>query len=507
VPDTDLSVPSDLIIGGKYQVVDTLGVGGSGTVYKAHPVGMTRMVAVKLMHASHADADSERLRFAREAEVVKRLQHPHIVGLIDYGHHEDAVPYLVQPLLEGETLEAKLAREHALSWDATAKLSVHVLRALEKAHGMEIAHRDIKPANIFVSRGVLGEMAQVLDFGLAKVVRGDLENELAVTRVGAVLGTPRYMAPEQARGEEVGQCADIYAFGLVMAEMLIGEPLISGKNDVEIYAMQGSDRPLRLPPQLLQSPFASVLQRALAKPLDIRYRLASQMLADVRAVSEKLGGGDAMPAEADMDATQMLDPAMAVALSTPNATSEKLRDVFNVLATKRAASEALEGRADVSPPSERTAPFATPTAPTPAAVSPSAAANAEPTAVYDMSALQPHGPPAAAPLAAAPFAAAPPAAALFAAAPFAAAPPAAAPPPAFGQLPPPTGAQPVAPTVSDPALAWAPGGAALAAIHAATLPSTAPRPRNTGLWIALVVVLLLTVAATVILVWLLTSGG
>ena len=347
---SDLELPPGSVIGGKYTVVDTLGVGGSGAVYRAQEAGMTRQVAVKLMHASHEEGESEKKRFAREAEVVKKLQHPNVVGLLDYGHHDDGTPFLVQPLLEGETLEQKVEREGAFNWEVTGRISLHVLKALENAHAMDIAHRDIKPANIFVTTTAFGLVAQVLDFGLAKVVRGDLEDQLQVTRVGAVLGTPRYMAPEQARGEAVGQSADIYSFGLVMAEMLLGKPIIEGSSDVEIYAMQGSDRPLRLPPRILQSPFASVIQRAVAKPLDVRYRLASQMLADVSALAERIGGvALSQPAEADLDATRMIDPAAAIALSTPNETSEKLRNAFNVIAKKKEAAEAAASKKPEDP--------------------------------------------------------------------------------------------------------------------------------------------------------------
>jgi len=339
------------VIGGKYQVHRTLGVGGSGTVYEVTAMGKSRRLALKLMNAGHPDTSSERARFAREAEVVKRLQHPHIVGLIDYGYDEEGMPYLVQPLLEGETLEDKLAREGALPWTLVSKLAIHVLKALDKAHGVGVAHRDIKPANIFVTSGVLGDVAQVLDFGLAKVVRDDDQGQLAVTKVGAVIGTPRYMAPEQARGEQVGQTADIYSFGLVLAEMITGTPLVQGKNDIDFYVSQGSDTPHRLPPEILRSPFASAVQRAVAKPLDVRYRQASQMLADLRAIAERLGGGAMVPAEADMDATRMLDPSAAQPLSLPNETSEKLRSAFNIISKKRAANAQDEtGAPSAAPP-------------------------------------------------------------------------------------------------------------------------------------------------------------
>ncbi|HEY4119602.1 MAG TPA: serine/threonine-protein kinase, partial [Byssovorax sp.] len=207
-----------------YRIVGTLGVGGSGTVYRAEHVDSGHAVALKVMNAEHLDDATERQRFEREAEVVKKLAHPHVVGLLDYGYADD-LPYLVFPLLEGHTLEQRLNARGKLDWALTARLSVQVLSALEVAHGMGIAHRDIKPANIFLCESPLGEIAQILDFGTAKIV-GDAGQRSDVTRVGVLVGTPRYMAPEQVRGEPLTPAADVYAFGLVMAEMILGEALV-----------------------------------------------------------------------------------------------------------------------------------------------------------------------------------------------------------------------------------------------------------------------------------------
>jgi eukaryotic-like serine/threonine-protein kinase len=320
------------VVAGKYSILDTLGVGASGTVFRAQRAGMTQLVALKLMHAEHAVDDAERQRFGREAEMLKKLEHPNVVRLLDYGHTDDGVPFLVFPLLEGRSLEDRMKAEGRFAWDETGKLSLQILRALERAHALDIVHRDIKPANIFLSSGVLGEVVQMLDFGLAKLSG---TTGFDVTRAGMVLGTPRYMAPEQVRGEQVGPCADIYSVGLVLGEMLAGRPLVAGKDEMAIYVQQGSDRALVLPDEVLSSPFATVVQRAVAKPLEVRYRLASQMLADLHAIVERAGIA-AAPQEADMDATQMIDPSLALRLSRPTATSEKLRTAFNAIAAKQA---------------------------------------------------------------------------------------------------------------------------------------------------------------------------
>ena len=276
-----------------YRVVGVLGIGGSGTVYRAERVTEAgSFVALKLLNAEHAENDGERQRFAREAGVVSQLAHPHVVALLDYGFADD-LPYLVFPLLEGRTLEARIAAEGKVGWGLTGRFSEQALSALDVAHGFRIAHRDIKPANIFCHRAEGGETIRILDFGTAKIVGPKPVAKEEVTRHGALIGTPRYMAPEQVRGEVLTPAADVYSFGLVMAEMLLGRPLITGESDFHIYVEQGSDTPHVLPDEIRTSPFAAVIERAVAKPLDVRYRLASQMLADVRAILARYDQGAA----------------------------------------------------------------------------------------------------------------------------------------------------------------------------------------------------------------------
>jgi len=289
------------------------------------------------MHAEHPEGDAERMRFSREAAVLQKLEHPNVVRVLDYGHSDGGVPFLVFPLLKGRTLEERIAADGALDWNETGRLALQVLAALDRAHALGIVHRDIKPANIFLTPSMLGEQVQLLDFGLARAVRGGLEVE--VTRTGALVGTPRYMAPEQVRGEQVGETADIYSFGLVLAEMLTAKPVCTADRELEIYMTHGSDRALDLPVEVLRSPFATVIRRAVAKPLEVRYRLASQMLADVRSIVEMLAAGMGSMPSADMEATFIVNPKTVQPLSVPTEMSEKLRHAFNAMARKADANE------------------------------------------------------------------------------------------------------------------------------------------------------------------------
>jgi eukaryotic-like serine/threonine-protein kinase len=324
-------VAAPLLING-YRLEDTVAVGGSGTVYRAVRED-GEVVAFKLMHRHLEDRDAEWRRFQREAQIVKTLVHPNVVELLDYGHDAQGVPYLVFPLLAGEPLSDRLERG-PLDVATTGRLVLDVLSALERAHALGIAHRDIKPANIFLAVEEDDSIvAKVLDFGLAKLaqnVGGD------ITRTGALIGTPRYMAPEQVRGERIGLAADIYSVGLVMAEMLCGEPVVQAETELEVYMAHGSDRPLELAPEVMRSPFAAIIRRAVTKELDVRYQTASQMHADVEAVASlyRRLGDAAIVASADLDKTQVLGKAERKQKGG-TAGSAKLREVFNRLADKK----------------------------------------------------------------------------------------------------------------------------------------------------------------------------
>lgn len=342
------------IVADAYRVIDVLAIGGSGTVYRAEAMsdaakapGNTR-VALKLMHAAHAEGDKERRRFLREAELVRGLDHAHIIKLLDFGHTHEGLPFLVFPLLDGENLGARLKRHRekgtAIDPLDAGELAVQILDALDALHRRGIAHRDVKPANVFLATTPLGEAVQLLDFGLAKASHTKVDD---VTRMGAVVGTPRYMAPEQARGERVGPPADVYAMGLVLGEMIAGEALIKADAEIDIYVAHGSDRELKLPESIRLSPYASIIRRAVSKAPTKRYRTATQMLADVEAATVAIATGADRSGRAELDVTQRRRGVADPMLSEPNETSEKLREVFNRLAENAADLE------DEAPPSSQ----------------------------------------------------------------------------------------------------------------------------------------------------------
>ncbi len=253
---------------GQYEITDTLGVGGMGEVYRATDTNLKRQVAIKVLPGG-VSLDADRLaRFRREAQVLASLSHPNICVVYDLGEH-DGQPFIVMELLRGETLRARLARG-PLTLDQALDLSLQLADGLDAAHGAGIIHRDIKPANIFLTeRGT----AKLLDFGLARSQEVASDSAMTVgglTGAGLVLGTVSYMSPEQARGEPLDARSDLFSLGVVIYEMLTGQPAFTGNTSAVVFE--------RLFNQVLAPP--TRLNAGLPKDLDL---LVERLMAKDRA--------------------------------------------------------------------------------------------------------------------------------------------------------------------------------------------------------------------------------
>ena len=214
------------LVGGKYSLEREIGRGGMGSIWVALDTQLRRRVALKLMRPEMTSASS-RGRFEREAMAVARIQHQHVIQIYDYGIDEDA-PYIVMELLEGEDMETRVARHPRLSIAAVATLITQTGKALTAAHTAGIVHRDLKPANIFLARGDAEETVKILDFGVAAMsTLGDIHT----TRAGAVLGTPHYMSPEQARSaKSLDHRSDLWSLGVVAYRALTGQHPFMGES-------------------------------------------------------------------------------------------------------------------------------------------------------------------------------------------------------------------------------------------------------------------------------------
>ncbi|MBW2528841.1 MAG: serine/threonine protein kinase [Deltaproteobacteria bacterium] len=269
-------------LAGRFHIVRVLGSGGYGAVYEAQRIGASERVALKVLHTDVAADDTERKRFVREAHVMTALRHPHIAAVVETGQTDDGAPYLALELLQGCTLRDQIRRSGPLPVEWVGQVARQVLLALIEAHRCGTVHRDLKPHNLFLcSDQPTSPFVKVLDFGIAKLVGAGVQAHTKLTTAGAILGTARYMAPEQVYGNEVGLAADLYALGLIMAEMLAGRPIVQGGDDLEILMAQVSNTPHVLPPEVASSALGRIIQRAVHKSTAHRYSSANEMLAEL----------------------------------------------------------------------------------------------------------------------------------------------------------------------------------------------------------------------------------
>ena len=272
------------ILAGRYKVYDEVGSGGLATVYLARNVQTNQIVAVKVLHAhTAADADT-RARFEREASLVSQLNDPHVVRVLEFGQ-EDQKPFLVMEFVEGITLKAFIKAAGRLSVEQTLYMARQIAEGLSAVHRRGIVHRDIKPQNVMIRPDGL---AKVMDFGIAKSVDAS-----TLTGTGLMVGTPYYIAPEQARGERVDERADLYSLGVVMYEMLTGQLLFSGDSPITVLMKHLNDP---VPADWAQrhnipQPLADLVNRCLAKKPAERFQNAQQLTVAIDDVARALKVG------------------------------------------------------------------------------------------------------------------------------------------------------------------------------------------------------------------------
>ncbi|RAL24672.1 hypothetical protein DL240_00235 [Lujinxingia litoralis] len=280
--DATLPEAGDLI-GGRFRILEVLGTGGFGTVYRAVQENIGRDVALKFLTPVVAKDPINVERFRREAFHVSQLRHPNTITLYDYGQTEDGLAYMVMEFLEGDALGDVIQTQGALGWPRAAHVYIQVLKSLSEAHRRGLVHRDLKPENIFLCE-MFGERdyVKVLDFGVAKMTLADSDDdpdgEEALTRAGRIFGTPLYMAPEQACAEPITPATDVYALGLLLYEMVSGQPPVTGRNRMDVIHKQIRDQVPELPPELEQTPVGRLIRRACEKDPLARYQDAAALL-------------------------------------------------------------------------------------------------------------------------------------------------------------------------------------------------------------------------------------
>lgn len=278
------------LIGGRFRILEILGTGGFGTVYRALQENIGRDVALKFLTPVVAKDPINVERFRREAFHVSQLRHPNTITLYDYGQTEDDLAYMVMEFLDGTGLSDLIQNEGAIPLPRAAHIYIQVLKSLSEAHRHGLVHRDLKPENIFLCE-MFGEedYVKVLDFGVAKMTIAEDEEtgEEDLTRAGRIFGTPLYMAPEQACAEPITPATDVYALGLLLFEMLTGQPPVTGRNRMDVIHKQIRDPVPILTDELKATPLGELIRKACEKDPAHRFPAAPGLLeAFYRALAQ-----------------------------------------------------------------------------------------------------------------------------------------------------------------------------------------------------------------------------
>jgi serine/threonine-protein kinase len=272
---------------GRYRIIERIGRGAMGVVYRAQDQVMGREVALKVLMTDLEDDPDIRTRFHREAEAAARLSHPNIITIFDVGEDNDRL-FIVMELLRGSTLRAYLKSVDASSLDRKIDLMVQLCAGVGAAHKASIYHRDIKPGNVFVrSDGIV----KILDFGVARLATSSM------TASGFIVGTPDYMSPEQTRGADIDATADIFSLGGLFYFILTGrKPFAATDLPTLFHQIQNED-----PPPLLEAEapaqLASVIMKALLKKRERRYQSCQELMADLAVVRHLYTRGDRSAAQ------------------------------------------------------------------------------------------------------------------------------------------------------------------------------------------------------------------
>jgi len=287
---------------GPYELIATIGSGGMGDVYRARDARLNRTVALKALRSDLLARGDLRARLKREAELIASLNHPHICTLYDVvsQHGSD---YLVMEFVDGETLATRLTRG-PVPIEQAVRLGREIAGALGRAHAHGVVHRDLKPANIAITRDGGGH-AKLLDFGVAKILSpasstGQSADAAHLTAAGAIIGTPRYMAPEQLEGAAADHRADIFAFGAVMFEMLTGQPAFEGHSSASIIAAVMTHHPAAVSSRRtgVSPALDRVVKKCLAKDPNERWQSADDLASELEWIGQSDAAVHAAPAGA-----------------------------------------------------------------------------------------------------------------------------------------------------------------------------------------------------------------
>jgi eukaryotic-like serine/threonine-protein kinase len=304
-------------LAGKFEILGVLGEGATGIVYDAQRIAEGDRVALKVIHPHLAGDPQIRGRFAREAAILRRLEGEHLRPILDFGEAPDprragaGLLYMALPRVDGPALDTLLEEEGELPVTRAVAIILNVCGALREAHAQGVIHRDLKPGNVLITGG---DRAVVVDFGMAKIVAGVGTGTTALTQSNMVFGTPEYMAPEQARGDELDARCDIYATGIMLYELLTGTVPFPGNSPLYVLTAHMTVPPepprARAPSRAISPALEAVVLHAIAKDPARRYATAAALEAAIHAaLADPLDPEAVAPSPRVHSATDSAEPA------------------------------------------------------------------------------------------------------------------------------------------------------------------------------------------------------
>jgi eukaryotic-like serine/threonine-protein kinase len=306
----------------RYRIVEAIGQGGMGRVYKALQSPLDRVVALKILGAGHDRDPNFYKRFFLEASVTARLTHPNTITLYDYGRTEDGIFFIAMEFLDGRTLSQAMQQDGPLAQERVIHVAQQICRSLREAHALGIIHRDLKPANVMLLRQHDDhDFVKVLDFGLVKFFHGD-NPDGEITNAGTFMGSPHYIAPEQARNQNPDQRCDLYSLGVLLYQMLTGKVPFTAPNPVDIILKHLHEAPV--PPRELRPDLAidarleAIVLRCMAKERADRFQSMDELLGELKLLRQQLTGTSIAATYAGA-VSSTPDSLRPVAVPTPSA--------------------------------------------------------------------------------------------------------------------------------------------------------------------------------------------
>lgn len=329
----------------KYRIEELIAEGGMGAVYRGTHVLMDKTVAIKVLHPALAADDKIVARFSREARAASRLSHPHALSVTDFGEAENGVVFLVMEYLKGQTLKEVIHSEGPMPLPRVIEIVRQICGALDAAHAEAVVHRDLKSDNIMLLDIGGGDWAKVLDFGIAKITE-KVGQDPALTAPNLIIGTPQYMSPEQcSQAAEIDSRSDIYSFGVILYEMLVGHVPFTGESPTAIMMKHLQEPPPSVLEERKDLPAAvgRVVTRALAKRPEDRFQTVSELSEELTAAAEEpvaASASNTSPDSPDRKTNRIVVPTGSN--EAPRHTANEDHDEATVVRARPAPADVVE---------------------------------------------------------------------------------------------------------------------------------------------------------------------